>query len=323
MSTFDTISGGGYSMAGFWDPRRIHPLRAMILFALGTLVGLGVAGYALFTAEGTATHSVPPENVALVNRKPILRTDFIAQTETEFGVPFGQTTREQRLKILDDMVREELFVQRGLELDFPGTDPDTRTALVAAVVQQVVADVTTQTPSDEELAKFFHANEAAYADEGSMTLHNFLVRGGGPAADETVRRATEALRAGASPDELRIRYGVEEVVPEHASPEQFYFAQKVHLGDALFARALTLGDGEIGAPIAAADGIHIIQMLKNKQPAPVTFDKARSHVLNDYLIAARKRLEEADLRYLHNKADIEIADDYADDYEAARAAAGK
>ena len=314
---------GGYRMEGFWDFKRIHPLRSLILFGFGTLLGLGIAGYGLFTAEGTVTHTVPAENVALVNHRPILRTDFIAQTEAEFSLPFGQTSREQRLKVLDDMIREELFVQRGLELDFPGTDPDTRTALVAAVLQQVVADVTTRTPSESELQTFYRNNEAAYATEGSMILHNFVLRTADPrdsAAMATVTEAAAALRAGASPEELRWSYGMEELVPEHASPEQFYFAQKAHLGEILFARAVTLESGAVGAPIALADGLHLLQMVKNTRPTPASFEKARSQVLNDYQIAAKKKLEDADLRYLHDKADIQIAEDYAEDYESAQAA---
>jgi hypothetical protein len=45
----------------------------------------------------------------------------------------------------------------------------------------------------------------------------------------------------------------------------------------------------------------------------------RSQVLNDYVTAEKKRLEDADLRYLRDKADILIADDYAADYEKSQA----
>src|ERR1700756_504667 len=120
-------AGGG----GFWDFRSVNQTRSIVCFSIGAAIGLGIAGFGLFTAKGTVTHVVPPENVALVNQRPILRTDFIAQTEVETSKPFEETTLADRLKVLDEMVREELFVQRALELDFPGTDPDSRTALVA------------------------------------------------------------------------------------------------------------------------------------------------------------------------------------------------
>jgi len=306
------------SGGGFWDFRRVNQARSITFFSLGAAIGLAIAGFGLLTAKGTSTHAVPPENVALVNQRPILRTDFIAQTEAELGKPFGEATVAERLKVLDEMIREELFVQRGLELDFPGTDPDTRTALVAAVEQQVVADVTTHQPADAELQKYFEDNRANYATEGTMALHNLVLpkaKASGPDALAAAQKAADALRAHAPLDAVVKTYGLQELVAEHASDEQFYFAQRIHLGQALYERALTLDDGDVSEPIAAQDGIHIVQMLKNTKPLPLTFERVRSQVLNDYVTAAKKRLEDADLQYLREKADILIADDYAADYE--------
>jgi PPIC-type PPIASE domain len=312
------VEGTPLSEGGFWDFRRVNQVRSMVGFSFGAAIGLAIAGFGLFTAKGTATHTVPPENVALVNQRPILRTDFIAQTETELGKPFGEATLAERLKVLDEMIREELFVQRGLELDFPGTDPDTRTALVAAVEQQVVADVTTHQPADTDLQKHFEENRANYATEGTMTLHNLLLptaKLAGADAVAAAQKAAEALRGHAPLAEVVKTYGLQEVVAEHASEEQFYFAQKIHLGEILYERALTLGDGDVSQPIAAEDGIHIVQMLKNTKPLPLTFERVRSQVLNDFVTAEKKRLENADLRYLRDKADILIADEYAAAYE--------
>jgi hypothetical protein len=309
----------------FWDFKSVNPLRSMLGFGLGATIGLGIAGFGLFTAKGTVTHVVPPENVALVNQRPILRTDFIAQTETELGKPFGEATLAERLKVLDEMLREELFVQRGLELDFPGTDPDTRTALVAAVEQQVVADVTTHQPGDPELKKYFEDNRGNYATEGTMALHNLVLpkaKASGPDATATVQKAADALKAHTPVAEVVKTYGLQELVPEHASDEQFYFAQRIHLGEALYDSALKLNDGEVSEPIAGPDGIHVVQMVKQVKPLPLTFDRVRSQVLNDYVTAEKKRLEDSDLRYLRDKADILIADDYAEAYEKHQAETG-
>jgi hypothetical protein len=306
------------SAGGFWDFRRVNQARSITFFSLGAAVGLAIAGFGLLTAKGTSTHVVPPENVALVNQRPILRTDFIAQTEAELGKPFGEATVAERLKVLDEMIREELFVQRGLELDFPGTDPDTRTALVAAVEQQVVADVTTHQPADAELQKYFEDNRANYATEGTMALHNLVLpkaKASGPDALATAQKAAAALRAHMPLDEVMKTYGLQELVPEHASDEQFYFAQKIHLGEALYERVLALNDGEVSDPVAAGDGVHVVQMVKQIKPLPLTFERVRSQVLNDFVTAAKKRLEDADLQYLREKGDILVADDYAEAYE--------
>ncbi|HLH98251.1 MAG TPA: peptidylprolyl isomerase [Xanthobacteraceae bacterium] len=318
----DAGSANLKASGGFWDFKQVNPVRSTVCFGLASFIGLAIAGFGLFTAKGTTTHVVPPENVALVNQRPILRTDFIAQTEAELGKTFSEATLEERLKVLDEMVREELFVQRGLELDFPGTDPDTRTALVAAVEQQVVADVTTHKPADAELEKYFDEHRGNYSTEGTMVLHNLVLpKASGADAEAMVAKAAAALRAKTPLEEVEKTYGLHEVVPEHASGEQFYFAQRIHLGDALYEQALALNDGDVSEPMAAADGIHIIQMIKHVKPLPLTFDRVRSQVLNDYIMAEKTRLEDADLRYLREKADILIADDYAQAYEKQQAEA--
>src|SRR5450631_3615895 len=96
-------AGTSPSGGGFWDLRRVNQARSITFFSLGAAIGLAIAGFGLLTAKGTSTHVVPPENVALVNQRPILRTDFIAQTETELGKPFGEATVAERLKVLDEM----------------------------------------------------------------------------------------------------------------------------------------------------------------------------------------------------------------------------
>src|SRR5579862_1543750 len=202
---------------GFWDFKSVNAARSMLVFGLGSAIGLGIAGYGLFTAKGTVTHVVPPENVALINQRPILRTDFIAQTESETTKAFGETTLEERLKVPDEMVREELFVQRGLELDFPGTDPDTRAALVAAVEQQVVADVTTHQPGDDELRKYFEEHRSNYSTEGTMILHNLVLpKAKGPEAMAIAKKAADALRAHEPLEAVLKTHGLMEIVPEHA-----------------------------------------------------------------------------------------------------------
>jgi hypothetical protein len=148
--------------------------RSLIFLAIGAIVGLALAGYSLFTAKGTATHTIPAEDIALVNHQPILTIDFVSQLENVYGVGLAASTPEQRTKILDDMIREELFVQRGLELDFPESDPDVRTALVTAVEQQVAGDVAAEQPSNADLQAYYASNQERYSSNGVMVLHDLV-----------------------------------------------------------------------------------------------------------------------------------------------------
>jgi hypothetical protein len=61
--------------------------RSFVFMGCGALLGLLMAGYALFTARGTSTLIVPAEDVALVNQQPISRSDLLLQQlQTLFGV---------------------------------------------------------------------------------------------------------------------------------------------------------------------------------------------------------------------------------------------
>ena len=303
------------SMPGLEAPKRMNEVnttRSMVLCAIGALVGLAIAGVGLFSARGTATRNVPPEDIALVNQRPVLRSDFVTQLETETGETFEQATRAEKLKVLGEMIREELLVQRGLELDFAETDQPTRNALAMAMDQQALADVTTSQPTEQQLQEFFDKNRARYASDGILTVRHLMVPANSETPEQRMQRAREAvsaLRAGSTVEDVIARYGLTE--PRNDGDE-FYFAAKIHLGDALFAAALELKNGEVTEPAQQADGIHLVKVLNDKVPVPLSFERARLQVLTDLKNAQQERLMSATMRFLRERAKILIASDYSD-----------
>jgi parvulin-like peptidyl-prolyl isomerase len=292
---------------------QVNVMRSMVLCAIGAIVGLAIAAVGLFSARGTATHTVPPEDIALVNQRPVLRSDFVTQLEAETGETFEQATRAEKLKVLDEMVREELLVQRGLELDFAETDQMTRNALAMALDQQALAEATTSQPSEQQLREFFDKNPARYASDGILTVrHLVLPVAGGGGADQALQKARDAVTAlrGNTPVEaVMAKFGLTE--PRNDGDE-FYFAAKIHLGDAVYAQALRLKEGEVSEPLQAADGIHIVKIVKDKVPVPLSFERARLQVLTDLKNAQQERLMAATMRFLRERSKILIAPDYSD-----------
>jgi hypothetical protein len=140
----------------------------------GALAGLIMAGYALFTARGTSTLFVPPEDVALVNQQPISRSDFVQQLQTLYGVDLKQSTAAERRTVLNDMIREELFVQRAKELDVAAIDPDVRSAMVNAIELEIAANVITAQPTEPQLRSYYASHRERYASEGTMTMHDYV-----------------------------------------------------------------------------------------------------------------------------------------------------
>jgi parvulin-like peptidyl-prolyl isomerase len=170
-----------------------------------------------------------------------------------------------------------------------------------AMDQQALAEVTTSQPSEQQLREFFDKNPARYASDGILTVRH-LVAPALPKAQEAVA----ALRANMPVEQVIARYGLTE--PRNDGDE-FYFAAKIHLGDAVYAEALKLKDGEVSDPI---ENIHIIKIIKNKVPVPLTFDRARLQVLTDFKNAQQERLMAATMKFLRERSKIMIATDYSD-----------
>jgi len=284
-------------MSAWLNFREVYPRRALALAAAGALIGLGVAGFGLFTAKGVSTFIVPAEDVATVNQQPISRLDYAAQLKAVYDVDPAAASPAQKHKVLSDMIREELFVQRAEELDVASVDPDVRAGMVNAIEQQAAADAITAQPTETQLRAWFDAHRAAYASEGSIAVRDLVF------PPDRAAAALGALRAGQGAEAVLARFGGKDT--EAVKDEEFYFAARIHLGPAAFAAAAATPAG--GA--AAAPGGHILLVNLNHPPTPFTYERARDQVLSDYRAAAAARLKDGNERFLRERANILIAPD--------------
>jgi parvulin-like peptidyl-prolyl isomerase len=286
-----------------WQER---PRRSLLIGAIGAAIGLAIAGFGLFTAAGTQRRTLPPEDIALANQRPLLRSDYEAQMLGRFNVTVTAATPQQRRVLLDDMLREELFVQRALELDEPSTDPDARAALVAAVQQQVAVDATARIPTEAQLRQYYQQHSGKYSSMGVMTLDDLVPSApiGGDAAARMIS-AANSLREGQALPRVMAEFGLHQ--SGKADGEQLYFAAQINLGEVLFAAAQNMSDGEVSAPLISSDGWHILVMRKNARPQQRAFDAARSQVYNDYKSDLEAQMQRSEYQYLRDRADIIIA----------------
>jgi len=292
----------------FFDPSKPQAQRSMAFLALGALIGLAIAGYGLFTAKGTRSHTVPPEDLALINNRPILRSDFMTQVQTQFTVPFVQSTPAERKKVLEDMVAEELQVQRGLEIDLSNFDPDVRAAMVAGVQLEITADVMAQQPSEQQLRDYYAAHKTKYVGEGVLRMRDLVAKNG------NALQARTALRAGAPVEQIMQRYRLEDsgalMDSGHVDTGDIYeFAAKAKLGAPVYAAAAVLHGGEVSDPIQQSDGVHVVVMLEHRMPAQQDYAAAADKVWMDYKNAAQTRVLEGNVAYLRSRADILLSDD--------------
>jgi parvulin-like peptidyl-prolyl isomerase len=310
----DPIPAPSARKKSYWDRMaEVHPRRSLLMFALGTAIGLGIAAYGLFTAAGTRISGVPAEDVALVNGRHILRTDFITQTQIETALPFDKTTKEQRQKVLGEMLDEELLVQRGLEVDLAASDPDVRAAEVAGVQLQVDADVLAQAPTEDQLKTYYNAHMDKYAGEGIMAVRDLMIHPDDKAAEAAAiakaNQAADAFRKGRLPDDIAATFGLKDSGKIDRG-DVFDFAAKIKLSPQLYAIAAKLSKGEASEPVVDGGDVHVILMEKRMAPVQKDFAEARDAVMQDYKKEETTRVENANLLYLKSKADIQLAPEF-------------
>jgi len=295
----------------FFDVSKVSVRRSMVLLASGAIIGLIIAGYGLFTAKGTRSRAVPPEAVALVNQRQILRSDFMTQAQGQFAVPFAQTSMAQRQQTIEAMVDEELMMQRGLEIDLPSYDPDVRNALVAGVELEVTADVLAQQPTPEQLRAYYEQHKDRYSSEGVMQLRDMVAT-----ARDSTARAAEDLRHGQPLETVIKQYGLKDsgrlMDAGHIDTgDIFQFAVRAKLDDVLYQAAAPLKSGEVSEPVPRSDGVHLIVMIQHRLPVPQSFEQASDRVWSDLKKEAQAKVQAANLAYLRSRADIMIAPEYA------------
>jgi len=298
---------------GKWSLAEPSARRSLILLACGAVIGLGIAGFGLFTAKGTGTHTVPPEAAALVNQQPILISDFTTQLQNEFGIPIGKATEAQRKKVLNDMINEELMVQRGLEMNLPSSDPDVRTALVAGVELQNSANVIAKEPSPQEMQAYYDAHKDRYRTQGVLTLRDLYLAPGPSLTPEqakaTMTKVAQALRAGASPDaEIKAEHLME---AHKVNGEELDFAAKIHLGPTLYAAIQDSKAGQITDPVADTDGtIHVLAVGKRIPSVQLSLADSSNQVFTDYKKDAQDKVQADNIQFLKSKAEIQLQKGY-------------
>jgi len=286
----------------FWDFRRVNSGRGILLMAIGACLGLALAGYGLFTARGTSTLIVPADAVAMVNQQPVSRLDFNAEIETLYGVDVAQASPAQKQRVLQDLIRQELYVQRAKEIDVASSDPEVRAAMVSAVEQQVASDALTAKPDESVLRDYFQAHQDAYASEGLITATDLVFPK--TASSETVRDAL--TRSGPTPQVLTPLMGQKTA---RLDGQEFYFAARIHLGAQAFDQVRKLSAGGIAGPFVMDDGVHFVFVQENLAPKVQPYEEVRLKVASDYANAAARRITKGEDQFFRHRSNILIASD--------------
>jgi hypothetical protein len=286
---------------GWWRPDVHNERRSLTLCAFAAVLGLAIAGVGLFNARGTRVAGVPPEDAAVVNGSPVLLSDYVALLRALYSVSPSEATPAQKRATLDSMIREELYVQRGIELGLQNDFIEVRNSLVSAVESQQEIDANATVPTEQELHDFYQHHIQSFQSEGQMTVTDYVAADMGSA-----QRAVMAVRSGKDLAAAMAAYGLKSSGATDDG-EEFYFAAEHHLGSTLFAIAKPLHDGQVSDPAAEGGRIHVLAMHSNRPPVPADYSEARDRVLTAYRADKIARMRAGTDHFLRERADVQIA----------------
>jgi hypothetical protein len=276
--------------------------RARALLLAGVVAGATLAGVSL-VGSGSAPAGVPEGVVAVVNGVEIPEESYrrieAAVLAERRGRPLEE---EQRRRLLDRLVDEELLLQRGLDLGLARHEPTARRAIVAALIATVAADAETEEPAEETLRRF-HSDEAErFQRPGRVEVDALFVSVAVRPEAEAYRRAAEAaerLRAGEEPGEVERALADPQTTPLPGGKIPLETVRE-YLGPSAAQALVGLAPGGVSVPVRGAAGYGVLRLLDRDGGETAPFEEIRDQVRTEWL---RVRGEKALTHYLDQLRD--------------------
>ncbi|MFW6051531.1 MAG: peptidylprolyl isomerase [Myxococcota bacterium] len=277
------------------------------LLAAGALAGVGLAGASLLERQA-APAELPEGVVAVVDGRPILRSEYERALRALSADRDGPLTEEDRRHVLDRLIDEELLVQHGLELGIARRDRRVRADLSAAVIALVTAraEDDAEDVTDEELRRFFERHRAWFRTRPRLHVEQLFFRaadsGDAAARERAAAAAARWTERGGPAGALRDDADAYDVpLPDGPVP---LGKLEDYLGPTV-ARGLASAEaGEVVGPLRSGSGYHVVRVVERLPGEVPSFERVRPLVRAEH----RRRLGEERLRDLleARRADSEV-----------------
>ncbi len=162
-----SLKDAGVDDLGPESPKQGAPHRKLSSrwLAVGALLSLGLAlsGALQPSSKGsveTVSGRPGPQALARVGEVILTRDDLRRAVESQIGLRRDTMSTPELRELLDDLVEEELLMQRAQTLGLLDTDPALRRALVISMKEKVLASLSE--PTAEEVESFFKSRPESY-----------------------------------------------------------------------------------------------------------------------------------------------------------------
>jgi len=258
------------------------------LLALGAALGLGAAMWsALGVGSAITKYS---DAVAVVDGTPIARNVYESAIEGLASAKRNPLTEAERREALDRIIDEELLLRRALDMGLGESDPQSRKALVNAMMQFSIADASARDPAPGELEKFYADRPRLIAPQPQLVVRAVSI---GLADAARIARMKASLASGASFDAAVKASGAEGVLLPKGPVIPATIAE--YAGGTIRDTALSLLAGQTAGPIEIGRRVVFVHVVDRTELPPPPLAEVRDVVLEEW---RRHESETAFARYV-------------------------
>ncbi|MDX1497634.1 MAG: peptidylprolyl isomerase [Salinisphaeraceae bacterium] len=266
---------------------------------LGLLAGLGLALYSLLATQESA---LPEGAVARVGDRYIGQEDYARALSAVVIDSEQPLSPEQRRRILNRLIDEELLIQYGQDQGLVRSDRRVRANLVSAVIAAKSIAAETRNISDAEARDFYNQNAAYFSRPQQLQVTVLRLPDDADAA-----AAKAAWAAGASLDALQGQYGAQQLSHVPASLLPVGKLRQL-VGASLTAQAEAMPAGVVSAPVEINGRLHLLR-VEQRVDAPVAFEQVVEQVKTEMRRREAEQALRAELDALRDELNVQIAEE--------------
>jgi hypothetical protein len=216
-----------------------------------------------------------------------------------------------RRHVLDRIIEEKLLIERGLGIGLPYSDPKVRQAIVNAMIQTIISDVSSAEPAPGKLYAFYQQNSDYFASPARARVRRMVFRG-----PDAQQRALAARASLDSNDWLFVEGSMADT-DILSLPGSLLPISKLngYLGPALTELALSLPVGGYSLPQADQAGYSIVMLVDLQRSEARPLAEVREQVLREYQRRAGDDALREYLEELRETAEIGIDDAFLERLE--------
>jgi hypothetical protein len=238
---------------------------------------------------------------------PAAEADLIVITEadaTRLSENFKKAWRrrpngDELAALIEDRVREEVFVREALALGLDQDDAVVRRRLRQKMEFLTASVVEAMEPTEDELLAFFKSQAGQFERAAQMAFEQVFL-GENPSESE-IALSLGKLRSSADPTEIGVRSLIPSGVP--LSPA---VAVDGTFGRGFFERLAAFSPGEWAGPVRSGYGIHLVRIAEIREPALPPFKSVREKVLQAWRTATQKKLLDRQYDQLRSRYDVSL-----------------